>query len=170
MTQRTANNFIKTPIPALTVRLEIDVSPNEKVKVGETYEVTHDSNSRPGTQSIFAGICVANGEVSATFEIVEGNCRSDRDGYRVCGQNVRLSHSSFQVKQISEAISDLDSDAHWWAGCPEHGRQQHPSGSCHECAMLQPPPDPPRRRRRTAQLADALESSAQKIRERLEHK
>jgi hypothetical protein len=113
--------------------------PSDKVKVGETYEVTHHSNARPGTQSIFAGICVANGDVSATFEIVQGDCRSDRDGYRACGQNVRLSHSSFQAKQISEAISDLDSD-------------------------------PPRRRRSGLKLADALESSAQKIRERLEHK
>ena len=26
----------------------------------------------------------------------------------------------------------------WWAACPEHGKNQFPSGSCHECAMLQP--------------------------------
>jgi hypothetical protein len=29
----------------------------------------------------------------------------------------------------------------WWAACPEHGKNQFPSGSCHECAMLQPPPE-----------------------------
>lgn len=26
----------------------------------------------------------------------------------------------------------------WWSACPDHGHQLLPSGSCHECAMLQP--------------------------------
>ena len=28
----------------------------------------------------------------------------------------------------------------WWQDCPDHGHQLLPSGSCHECAMLQPEP------------------------------
>ena len=33
-----------------------------------------------------------------------------------------------------------DQTDRWWAACPIHGKHAMPSGSCHECAMLQPKP------------------------------
>src|SRR5205814_837033 len=36
--------------------------------------------------------------------------------------------------------SQIATNSKRWADCPEHGNDKFPSGSCHECAMLQPPP------------------------------
>lgn len=56
--------------------------------------------------------------------------------------------NGFTLEDVYGEISDrsnlaeLDSswDSKWWEGCPEHGKNSTPSGSCHECAMLMPNP------------------------------
>jgi hypothetical protein len=53
-----------------------------------------------------------------------------------CGKERTLDRD-FQCHECAQT----EYDNRFWAACPEHGDDRFPSGSCHECAMLQPPPD-----------------------------